>query len=145
MNQRGEVKEILKGNKARILMKKHAACGECGACQHGKENMNLTISAVNDIGAQVGDVVEVNMDTQNVLGAAFIMYVIPLFFMLLGIGVSSYLLNKLGFGGQIEFYAVLAGFSLMAISFLIIRQFEDRFRNNRKYIPEITRVIDSDK
>ncbi|SHI51954.1 positive regulator of sigma(E), RseC/MucC [Geosporobacter subterraneus DSM 17957] len=141
MHQVGKVLETLKGNKARILMTKHAACGDCGACQHGKENMTLTIAAINEVGAEVGDMVEVNMETQDVLGAAFIIYVIPLIVMVLGIGGSGYLLKQMGYRGNVELYAAFIGFLIMALSFMIIRMFEKRFRANRKYIPEITRIM----
>ncbi|AOT72833.1 SoxR reducing system RseC family protein [Geosporobacter ferrireducens] len=141
MHQVGKVLEILKGNKAGILMNKHAACGDCGACQHGKENMSLTITAINEVGAEVGDMVEVNMETQDVLGAAFIIYVIPLFFMIIGVVGGNFLLNKIGFIGNIEVYSAVIGFILMTLSFITIRMFEKKFKANRKYIPEITKII----
>ncbi len=141
MNQVGKVSEILDGNKARILMTKHAACGDCGACQHGKENMTLPIAAINEVGAEIGDIVEVNMETQDVLGAAFIIYVIPLFLLIVGVGGGGYLLTRMGFIGNVEVYSAGIGFILMALSFMTIRLFEKKFRANVKYIPEITKIM----
>lgn len=142
MIQVGKVVEVLDSKRAKVLMRKHAACGECGACQHGDENMKLNIIAVNELNAKVGDIVEVNMETQNVLGAAFIAYVIPLFSMLLGIGGGSYLLKKMGVIVNLEIYAVFIGFILMGIAFSAIKLREGSFKKDKRYIPVISKILD---
>ena len=142
MIQTGTVIETINGNKAKVHMKKHSACGDCGACQHGKENMELNIVAMNEIGAKPGDFVEVNMETQNVMGAAFIIYVIPLLALVLGIGVGSYVLNTIGVQENVEVYAAGIGFVLTVIAYLIIKRFEDTFNKDKKYVPVVTRILD---
>ena len=141
MNQVGTVIEVLKDNKAKVNMRKHTACGDCGACQHGKENMNLIIIASNEVNSSVGDLVEIDMETQNVLGAAFIIYVIPLVMLLLGIGGGNWFLKTIGILHRVEVYSAIIGFILMVISFGVIKLFESTFQSNKKYIPTITRII----
>ncbi|KXG74070.1 SoxR reducing system RseC family protein [Thermotalea metallivorans] len=141
MNQTGKVIEVVKNNKARVLMTKHSACGDCGACQHGKENMQLSIVAMNEVGAKAGDWVEVNMETQNVMGAAFIVYVIPLMAMLLGIGTGSFLLKNMHIEENLEAYSAGIGFILMACTFFIVKVFEKRFHQDKRYIPTITKIL----
>lgn len=140
VNQIGTVTEVLMNRKAKVLMKKHSACGDCGACQHGKENMKLKIIAANEISAHVGDQVEVDMETQQVLGAAFIVYVIPLFFLIAGIVSGNYFFNEIGVSNS-EIYSALAGFILMGLSFVVIRTFEKSFQGDKKYLPTITKII----
>ncbi len=123
-------------------MKKHSACGDCGACQHGRENMEINIVAINDIGAKPGDFVEVNMETQNVMGAAFIIYVIPLLALILGVGLGSYALSRMGVQGNIEVYAAGIGFLLTIITYLTIKRFEGTFNKDKKYVPVVTKVLD---
>ncbi|TCO79034.1 SoxR reducing system RseC family protein [Marinisporobacter balticus] len=142
MIQEGKVIEVLDHKRAKILMKKHAACGECGACQYGQENMSLNMIATNELNAEVGDMVEVNMETQNVLGAAFIAYGIPLFALVLGIGVGSFLLKKIGFTENIEMYAIGIGFLLTGISYVMIKMNEESFKNDKKYMPVISKILD---
>ncbi|MCT4605408.1 MAG: SoxR reducing system RseC family protein [Marinisporobacter sp.] len=142
MIQVGKVIEILDSNRARVLMQKHAACGECGACQHGQENMSLKIIASNEVKAQVGDRVEVNLETQNVLGAAFIAYVIPLIALLIGIGGGSFLLKKIGFKEHVETYAMIIGFFLTATTYTVIRLKERSFKKNKKYMPIISKIVE---
>ncbi len=140
MNQIGTVIEVLKNNKAKVLMRKHSACGDCGACQHGKENMQLNIVALNPVSAKSGDRVEVDMETQDVLGAAFIVYVIPLFIMVLGVVIGNSLLKNLHIANS-EVYSALIGLLLMAISFGVIKFFEGSFQNNKKYLPIIKKIV----
>ncbi|MFZ5966025.1 MAG: SoxR reducing system RseC family protein [Bacillota bacterium] len=142
MNQVGIITEIVDPQRAKILMRRHSACGDCGACQHGKENMEMTLIAMNDIDAKIGDMVEVNLETQNVMGAAFIVYVIPLITLLIAIMGSSFLLRKIGFTKNIDVYAAIIGFIFMAVSFIVIRSFEGSFKNNKKYVPTITKIIE---
>ena len=141
MNQVGTVIEILKDNRAKVTMRKHSACGDCGACQHGKENMKMNIIAANEISAKVGDLVEVDMETQNVLGAAFIVYVIPLIMMVLGIVIGNSILRNIGISDKIEIYSAIAGFILMAVSFAVIKTYEQSFQRNKKYIPTIAKIV----
>jgi len=142
VNHVGTVIEVQKNNKAKVLMRKHSACGDCGACQHGKENMKLNIIAFNEVSAKVGDMVEVDMETQNVLGAAFIVYVIPLFMLILGIAGGNIFLKNLQINNNLEIYTALIGFTLMAVSFAVIKSFESVFEKNRKYIPAIKKIVE---
>ncbi|MBF8982117.1 SoxR reducing system RseC family protein [Lutibacter sp. B2] len=142
MNQVGKVVEVFKNNRAKVLMKKHAACGECGACQHGEENMKLNIVGFNKVNAKIGDTVEVDMETANVLGAAFIMYVIPLFFMVVGIVGGNYFLKKLGYTTNIDMYSAGIGFILLAISFFSIRLYERKLKDDKRYIPVISKIVE---
>lgn len=141
MDQTGKVMEVYKNNKAKILMRKHSACGDCGACQHGKENMDINIIALNEIDAKVGEFVEVNMETQNVLSAAFIAYVIPLIVLIIGVAGGSFLLGKIGFNGNIEIYSIFIGLFGMAITFIMIKLYENQLNNDKRYMPSISRII----
>ncbi|WP_129597605.1 SoxR reducing system RseC family protein [Anaerophilus nitritogenes] len=145
MNQVGKVIEVLEDHRAQVLMRKHSACGECGACQYGQENMKIKIIAMNQVDAKEGDTVEVNLETQNVLGAAFIAYVIPLIALLIGIIGTSYLLPKIGFTGNIEVYSIVVGFILTVIVFGFIKLNESSFKKQDKYVPVISKVIEDEK
>ncbi|WP_053957031.1 SoxR reducing system RseC family protein [Inediibacterium massiliense] len=145
MNQVGKVIEVLEDHRAQVLMRKHSACGECGACQYGQENMNLKIIAMNQVNAKEGDTVEVNLETQNVLGAAFIAYVIPLVALLVGVIGTSFILPKTGFTGNVEVYSIVVGFILTIIAFGFIKLNENSFKKQDKYVPVISKVVENEK
>ena len=71
MNQQGYIVEIVDSVTAKLKLKRHFACASCGKCATTSEEKYIIVEADNTIGAKVGDRVEVNMETVNVLKAAF--------------------------------------------------------------------------
>ena len=141
MKREGKVIAI-RGEDATVALMKHSACGDCGACQMGKENMNIKIEALNSAGAHVGDKVVVNMESTNVLSAAFIAYGIPLIMLLLGIVGGKFMLEIFGIEKNIELYSFLMGAILLIITFLGIRKNENNFKESKKYLSRIIEIID---
>ncbi len=135
MEQLGKIVEIIDSNTAKLNMRKHTSCKNCGACHIGT-NPDITIEAENKIDAKLGNLVEVSMKTQNVLSAAFIMYVIPLLILILGIAVGTKLFNS----ENEEIYSILLGFIFLGISYFVIKQNEKKF--NKKYKAVITKIIE---
>lgn len=134
MDQIGKIVELIDESTAKILMTKHTDCGKCGACDLGKDMDMMTI-AQNDVNAKVGDMVQVSMETKNILSAAFIMYVIPLIALLTGIILGS----KLFSGDKSEVMALFFGFLLLAITYFLIKLNEKRY--TKKYKAVITKII----
>jgi len=128
------------GERAKVQLLKHTACGDCGACQLGKENLELQVDAINKIGAKVGDTVELNMETVNVLRAAAIIYVIPLIGLLAGVFAG---LKLMGFDDMAngELYALIFGFFIMGICFLFIKLNEKKLHKSERYTSVITKVL----
>lgn len=93
MQQNAVVKELLPGNRARLLVQRQTACGhdcsKCGGCGE-MYTKPIFLEVPNSIQAKVGDVVKVEGSSKNVLGLAAVVYVIPfiLFFLLYGIAAS---------------------------------------------------------
>lgn len=135
MDQKGKIVEIVDSSTAKIMVFRHTSCQNCGAC-HLSEIPEVVVEAENKVNAQLGNIVEVNMETQNVLSAAFIMYVIPLFILVMGILIG----NQIFTSEKGEVYSIFLGFVLLAISYLIIRQNEHKF--SKKYKAVITKIIE---
>jgi len=141
MRREGKVIEV-SGDNAIVILMKHSACGDCGACQMGEENMNIKIEALNSASAAVGDKVMVDMGTPNVLLAAFIAYGIPLIMLVIGISGGSLILKLLGIMKNIELYSLIIGAIFLLVTFLIIRSKEDKFKESNKYLSNITEIIE---
>lgn len=141
MNQKGYVVEIVNDQTVKIKMQKHSACASCGKCASSKDQKDIIVEADNKIGAKIGDYVEVNMDSINVIKAAAIAYLIPLISLLGGTIISYSILSNLNLNLNLELISGLIGCVIMVISCIIIKNNDIKFRDSRSYIPIITKVI----
>lgn len=138
MKEIGIVSDI-QGKKAQVIIQRSAACGDCGACQVGKNKLTMEANAVNFVGAQKGDQVEVEMSFVNVLKASLIIYGIPLIVFILGVVAGNYLpVQNQSDNPLISF---IIGLSLMALSFIVIKIFDRKGVFSVKYEPHITNII----
>ncbi|AUN15531.1 SoxR reducing system RseC family protein [Paraclostridium sordellii] len=143
MNQRGYVIELVDGTTAKIKMQKHSACAACGKCASSTDKKDIIVEVDNNIGAKVGDYVEVNMDSVNVIKAAAIVYIVPLIALLGGTIVSYGIFNFIDIGMNKEVLSGFIGIVLTIISYLLIKSKDRKFRESRNYIPIITKVINT--
>lgn len=143
MNQQGYIVEIVDNVTAKLKLKSYSACASCGKCKTTSEEKDIIVEVDNSIGAKVGDRVEVNMESMNVLKAAFIVYTIPLISLFLGTGITFYTLKSIGSVYNIEIISAISGLLFMFISFLIINKNDHKFRESKEYIPIVTKIITS--
>ena len=144
MNQQGYIIEIVDNITAKLKLKRHSACASCGKCATTSEEKDIIVEVDNTIGAKVGDRVEVNMETINVLKAAFIVYTIPLIALLIGTVGTFYILNAINFNRNIEIISAIVGLIFTIIVFLILKKNDKKFRDSKEYIPIVTRIIVSE-
>lgn len=141
MNQKGYVVGIVDNKTVKIKMQKHSACESCGKCKSSKDKKDIIVEADNSIGAKIGDYVEVNMDSINVIKAAAVAYLIPLIALLGGTILSYYILSTFKLNVNVEVISGVIGIILMAISGFIINANDFKFRDSRNYIPIIIKII----
>jgi sigma-E factor negative regulatory protein RseC len=141
MKEVGKIVEI-KGRVAKVEMERTSACGKCRACSRGEEDTNkMYIDAHNGIGAKEGDVVGVDLETKKVLKAAMIIYFIPLLALIFGVVGGTYISGLLGFENS-ETIGAVTGAVLVAVSYIIIKMLEPKFRSEDDYNPIITEIIE---
>lgn len=129
MRQRAQVLQIDPGGYAQVRVRRASACAgahNCGTCDHCSMMENapeIVVSAFNSCGAQVGDTVTVESATAGVLGAAALLYLVPILLFFVGYAIGSGLaLSKSGAiaGGGVGFaIGILGAFGL------------DRYRRSR--------------
>lgn len=142
MENRGYVVETLENNIAKMKMQKHSACSSCGKCAHSQDQKDIIVDVYNEVGAQVGDYVEVNLDSVNVLKAVGIAYVIPLISLLVGTISTYFVLTNMGINQNVEVISGIVGLLLTVISYIWIRKNDNRFRESKSYIPVIIKLIE---
>lgn len=90
MTQNGVVTKLLDNNRAEVAVERGTACGgNCGGCEACVFDSRITISAENRISARPGDRVILESGTSAVLGAAVLVYMLPLLFLFGGYAAGA--------------------------------------------------------
>lgn len=130
MFQNGIVKK-LHTNTAEVEIHRSAACGEscasCGLCA----GQNAIVTVSNELGAAVGDSVTIDMANRKVLGAAFLVYIVPLIALIAGYFIGFAIFKS-------ELPSVGLGFALMAVTFVIIILCDKKLK--KRYTPRIVHI-----
>lgn len=149
MDQRGYILEVIDKNTALFKMQRQSAWASCGKCFGSKtsESQDIVVEVDNRIGAKEGQSVEVSMEHINVMKAIFIVYGIPLIALIIGAVGSYYVMKYLGVGGKRqEIISFFIGIIFTGISYLIIKTKDEAFRESRKYMPTVVRIlVDTDE
>jgi len=114
LRQVGEVTAV-HGNTATVKVKKHSACAECRhKCAMAHEAKEVAVTADNRAEARVGDSVVLELSDREVLKAAFLIYIVPVLFLFIGVGLGTVL-------GLTETHALLMGLAGLVSSFLLLK------------------------
>jgi sigma-E factor negative regulatory protein RseC len=140
MDQIGKVIGV-DGDEAVIELERNRACEKCGICHLGETN-KLLLTANNEIGADIGQRVLVNMEDRSVLKAGMILYLMPLLALLSGFGLVYGFWDMLGIPGGPDWWAIGIGFVLFALAFVVIRKLEPVWKKNSDYTLSIVRVME---
>ena len=142
MIETGKVIEVKNNNTVRILISRNAACGECGACQVGRHNLKLVITADNNIGAKKDDNVILELNTENFLLASVIFYGVPLLALILGIAIPYYVLRNLNLSSNfVQITSSLFGLLLLTVSYILIKSKESSFKNMSRFKSKMIKII----
>lgn len=145
MNKPGIVTAIHK-NTAVVRLARHSACGECGACNHGGgDTKEMLVEALNEVGAAVGDQVLVDLESVQVVRAAFIFYAIPLIALLVGVFAGKAILDGMGYSGNSDLGAAVSGTLLMIAAFVGIRLNEGRLQKSGRYLSRVVEICRNDQ
>ncbi|WKY49004.1 SoxR reducing system RseC family protein [Eubacteriaceae bacterium ES3] len=140
MTKYGKIVAVKNGS-AILQVPRSTACGDkCASCSSHCNQGMIEIEVKNNLDAQIGDHVEVESATHMVLGAAFLVYLVPLVMMLLGIFLTNIISNSLGISPN-EFLSAFVGFCFLALTFVAIRFNDNRRRKKKEEIFTMKRLI----
>ncbi len=93
MTQNGVVTKILSDQMAEVTVQRGTACGgncggNCSSCEACAYESRITVKAVNSIHAGLGERVVVSGETTRILGAAALIYLLPLAFFFVAYAVA---------------------------------------------------------
>jgi sigma-E factor negative regulatory protein RseC len=113
------------------------ACRHCSGrnvCSPFGDDKKMLMEAVNEIGAQPGDVVRIEMESSSTLGAAFLLYILPVLGLFLGYILGESLTGK-------ETYGIIVALLAVAVTFVILRVLNPLFSGSRRFKPVVSEII----
>ncbi len=113
---------------AKVKASRHGDCKNCGACPGDNATV---VDAKNPIGAKAGE--------QNVIKAAFIVYIMPIISIFLGVLVGTWIFDFVGFYEMV--FKVAGGLVFFIISLVYIKIFDRATAKNDDSKPVIKKVL----
>lgn len=120
---------------AKVKTSRHNDCESCGACPG---NNAIVLEARNPLQAQPGQRVEIEVRSNDMLLAAFVVFLLPLASAFVGIWGGQYLAERLGY--DITVMQVSGGGSAFLLAVAYIRYFDRAARSEARQ-PVITRIL----
>ena len=134
MTQYAIIKKLTGPDMAEVEVLRGTACGDdCGSCEVCHYASKIRVEAKNNIGAQVGDRVEIETQTSRVLSAAVLVYIVPFVLFFIGYAIAAALIMSEG-------YSMLMSFGFFAVGFVVIA-LVGRSHKKNPITYEITNII----
>jgi len=146
IEETGTVIEIKGPSTAVVLCQKGSFCEHCAAmdtCRMGDDNHSMQVDAHNPLAAEVGDRVVLAVSSRNFLTSSFVVYIVPLLFMLIGGILGQFIGEELITGVPPQLLSALIGVAFLVGAFLTIR-IGSRALKNEHYLPRIVRILADD-
>ncbi len=130
------------GGLAQVETTQQEACASCGAqsaCQTLGGQKKRVVSAVNRVQAQTGDRVLLTMPRKGVLGASFLLYMVPVFALLAGAILGKRLGPAWGWEGQSG--PVVLGLAALVITWFVLRRISKRLAGRKEMTVTVVRIL----
>lgn len=119
-----------------------SACESCASrhnCNPKTGGKEREVEAINIVGAKVGDRIQLFIDTNSLLKAAFLLYIFPIICMLVGGLLGHALGTSLTTHGTLV--SVITAMTFFVAAMAIVRTRGGHMARKDQYRPKITRII----
>ena len=127
---------------ARVKTTKSSSCKACTArdsCHGSETGKIMEVDAINGAGAREGDRILLHFETASLLKACFLLYVLPVGFMLLGAVLGNWLALQTGVNTSL--LSAVSGFLMLILSFMLIRLKANSLGQSDAYKPKIIKIL----
>lgn len=130
-----------KGTDVTVQIVRATACGDkCSNCSAGCEKEVIDIDVLNRLDAKVGNYVEIESESKKVLKMAFLVYILPIIFMLAGMLGVSFLLENMG-KEQNDLLMLGGGVFLFVVSMIIIKIIDKKMNRKKEEMFRMTKIV----
>ena len=128
MTNKGVVTEV-NGDTLTVAFERHEACGDCHACMHGSESCaKHTVKLKGK--ANVGYIIEMEMDSSHVMEASALAYMLPLAGFIIGLA-GGWLVSKGMNSRSGELMMALFAVLGTAVAYVIMRVLDPKLSKGR--------------
>ncbi|MFC2141276.1 SoxR reducing system RseC family protein [Acidobacteriota bacterium] len=139
--EEGTITKVVE-DKAWVRVRRSAMCDVCNcksACSIIGSSESMEAEALNTANGKEGDRVRIKIPSRALWKISFILYMIPVIFLISGIFIGMKLAKN--YSLEPELGALLLGVVGCILSFFPIKLFAKQVRKNKEYTPEIIKII----
>jgi len=118
---------------AKVAIKRVSACGDsCGSCKGGCAPTQTFVEVENKIGAKIGQDVKIEMNTNSFMKTVALIYMFPLFMLILGVVLGTIFYIYTGLTMNQEIFSFLVGLVFLTVSYILLRMLDKRQKKTDK-------------
>lgn len=140
MREIGRVATV-KRDAAVVSMPMSGACKRCGVCMVSGDGREVLLLAKNDVGAEEGEYVEIDISAGRVISAAFIIYMVPVFLTIAGFVFGHWLTG----GDEESILPIVLAIAFLVCSFIGVALYDAKLRSVERHEASIVRVLGEDE
>lgn len=137
MKEAGKVVNV-NGENADLLFNRTSMCSKCGACGMTAGKDTIVVTVKNSLNAKIGDIVEIEFESGNVLSSSMIAYIFPLIMLFIGIWIG-YSVPQSIFKVK-DILAAIMGLIFCAISFIFLKILNPFFKRKFSNIYTMVKI-----
>jgi len=127
-----------------VKCSKSAACESCSAkgfCDTvgGGSDDDVEVEAINAVGAKVDDRVTISFETSSLLKVSFLVYMVPVLFLILGVVIGDKIAPIFNYDQSI--FSMLVGFLFLLAAFFFVKAKGKELSKKDEYQPKIIRIL----
>ena len=140
MREQGVVTRIIPPDGVEVSLQASEACGRCGACHPNTEG-RVCIEAVAISGVKTGDVVEIEISTGGVVATSFVVYLLPVVFLIMGYIFGSTLDGLFSIRISGETGGIAGAILFFVFSFGVVRWYDQHVRRQGTLRARVIRIL----
>ena len=122
---------------------KSAACESCkakGFCDTmGGPDDDVEVEVINAVGAKINDRVTISFETSSLLKVSFLVYMVPVLFLILGVVIGDKI--ALIFNYDRSIFSIVAGFLFLVAAFFFVKAKGNKMSKKDEYKPKIITIL----
>ena len=125
----------------RIATVQIKSAGECSRCKAGcmERDGFMVAEAENTIGAKVGDMVSLGLDSKKALTASFVVFGLPLLALFIGVIATNFVTEQIGYQNQA--LSIIVGLIAFFLMFIPVKAYDRHLKKSGACSITIVEII----